>query len=278
MAHPRREPGDMTSQPKLFVDQPLVQRAAGLLHLPLWHEAKSLTQRSEIKTHSLWRSPPLDAQGRPLLLIGGLGSTHQMLAPLRDLLRRFNFRCSLAPMRLGVDCGESIAERVERTLERLVDTSGHAAIIIGHSRGGQIGRVLAARRPDLTLGLITLGSPLTCLLGVNPWLLAPLGVLALAGSIGVPGLVRASCGWGTCCDRLRTQLVGPFPPQVPFTSVYSRDDRIVNWRSCLDPAAQHLEVRSTHTALTSSPASLVAVTEELMRMLQPPHHHALNAS
>ncbi|MFS8104261.1 hypothetical protein LFM09_44855 [Lentzea alba] len=260
------------------VPQSLLHRVADWLHIPVWHEAKALAQRTEIKTHPLWTAPPLDARQQSLLLIGGLCSTAQLLAPLHDLMLRLNFRCQLAPTRLGLDCGEAIVARSEDALERLVNTTGQPAIIIGHSRGGQIARVLATRRPDLTRGLITLGSPLTRQLSVNPWLFAQLSVIAMAGSLGVPGLMRTSCAWGSCCERLRTDLTGRFPGQVPFTSIYSRSDRIVDWRSCLDPAARHHEVNAAHGGLTWSPESLTALVDELTGMLHQPHEQELTAS
>ncbi|MET9633553.1 alpha/beta hydrolase [Lentzea sp. NPDC006480] len=256
----------------------LVRRVVDWLHLPLLHEAKALAQRAEIKIHPLWTAPSLDAQDQPLLLIGGLCSTAQLLEPLHDLMVRLNFRCQLAPTGLGIGCGEALVRRSEDKLERLVHATGRPAIIVGHSRGGQIGRVLATRRPDLTRGLITLGSPLTRLLGVNPWLFAQLSVIAMVGSLGVPGLLRASCGWGSCCAQLRRDLAGIFPGNVPFTSIYSRGDRIVDWRSCLDPAARHREVDSAHGALTWSPRSLVALVDELTEMLQQPEEQTLTAS
>lgn len=256
----------------------LIHRVADWLDIPVAHEAKALARRAEIKVHPLWTAPPLDAQAQPLLLIGGLCSTEQLLAPLRDLMLRLNFRCQPAPTRLGLGCGEALVRRSEDTLARLVDATGQPAIIVGHSRGGQIGRVLAARRPDLTQGLITLGSPLTRLLGVSPRLFAQLCVIAMAGSLGVPGFMRASCGWGSCCERLRKELTGTFPEQIPFTSIYSRTDRIVDWRSCLDPAARHREVDSGHGGLTWSPESLVTLVDELTGMLRQRQDQKLAAS
>jgi hypothetical protein len=58
--------------------------------------------------------------------------------------------------------------------------------------------------------------------------------------------------------------------QVPFVSIYSRDDRIVDWRSHLDPDARHREVRTTHGGLLCSTAALTTVAEELHRVLQAP--------
>ena len=47
---------------------------------------------------------------------------------------------------------------LEERLEALAETRG-PAVLIGQSRGGKLARVLAARRPDLVTGVVTLGSP-----------------------------------------------------------------------------------------------------------------------
>jgi triacylglycerol lipase len=102
-------------------------------------------------------------------------------------------------------------------------------------------------------------------LGVHPVLLAEIGMIGLMGSLGFPGLMRTSCLFGRCCRSLREDLIAPFPQQVPFLSIYSRADRLVDGRSCVDPEARHREVRSTHAGLVCLPAALMAVAEELTR-------------
>ena len=45
-----------------------------------------------------------------------------------------------------------------------------------------------------------------------------------------------------------------------YVSVYSRSDGIVDWRACLDPAAdQHIEVRASHCGM--------ALSEDVYRLL-----------
>jgi hypothetical protein len=53
-------------------------------------------------------------------------------------------------------------------------------------------------------------------------------------------------------------------------SIYSRDDRVVDWRSCADPGARHREISTTHAGLVSSTAALTAVAEELHRVVRAP--------
>ena len=61
--------------------------------------------------------------------------------------------------------------------------------------------------------------------------------------------------------------VGPnVPAGIPATSVYSRSDAIVPWRSSLLPAGpqrQNVEVRGSHIGLGHNPAVLVVVADRL---------------
>jgi pimeloyl-ACP methyl ester carboxylesterase len=152
-------------------------------------------------------------------------------------------------------------------MHALADSAGAPPVVIAHSRGGQFARAAAVRHPDLTRALITLGSPLTRLAAVHPLLRLEILVLGLAGSLGVPGLLRAGCLWGECCRRMRSQIAGPFPDKVPFLSVYSPDDEVVDWRASQDPAATHREVRSSHSGLISDADVFAVIAAELEHIL-----------
>jgi hypothetical protein len=82
-------------------------------------------------------------------------------------------------------------------------------------------------------------------------------------SSGVRGLMKAGCLWGECCARFRADLRRSFPAEVPFLSVYSPQDQVVDWRSTLDPAARHRPVPTTHSGLLWSAESLSVITEEI---------------
>jgi hypothetical protein len=98
-------------------------------------------------------------------------------------------------------------------------------------------------------------------------LLGGVAVLGLAGSLGIPGLMRVECLRGECCAGFRTDLHGPFPGEVSFLSVYSPLDQVVDWRSALDPAARHRSVATTHSGLLWSPESISAVADEIRILL-----------
>jgi pimeloyl-ACP methyl ester carboxylesterase len=58
------------------------------------------------------------------------------------------------------------------------------------------------------------------------------------------------------------------PPDIPTTSVYSRSDAIVDWRSSLLPSGalrENVEVRGSHLGLGHNPAVAIVVADRLAR-------------
>jgi hypothetical protein len=68
---------------------------------------------------------------------------------------------------------------------------------------------------------------------------------------------------GACCAEFRRLLNVPLSPNMETLAVYSRTDGIVDWRACLDPHAQCVEVEGSHCGMAVNPA----VYRELERML-----------
>jgi pimeloyl-ACP methyl ester carboxylesterase len=248
---------------RLVADTGPLAALSASLHLPFYREVRVLASYRTLRHHPIWQNPALDVGGLPVVLVGGLASSPRVLAPMLDWLQRIGCRTLLAPTQYGVACGQRTAVAVEDALARHVDATGGRAVIIAHSRGGQFARPVAVRRPELVRGLITLGSPLIRLLGAHPLVLLEVLGLAVVGSLGIPGLFRASCLWGGCCRPLRDDLAGPFPDEVPFVSVFSRQDEVVPWQTSLDPAAQHREVDTTHGGLIASPEVFQVLAQEL---------------
>jgi hypothetical protein len=53
------------------------------------------------------------------------------------------------------------------------------------------------------------------------------------------------------------------PPDVGYLSVYSKSDGIVRWRACLDPAAEHLEIKTSHVGMSVHPRAYRAIAQAL---------------
>ena len=81
----------------------------------------------------------------------------------------------------------------------------------------------------------------------------PRRLVAALGTAGVPGLFHDDCLQGGCAGELAEELDRPFPAGVPYVSVYSRSDWVVDWHACLDPAAENVEVDSSHIGMSVHP-------------------------
>jgi triacylglycerol lipase len=225
-----------------------------------------------LEAAALLRDPVLrgaglrDGRGRPVLLIPGFLAGDASLGPMAAWLGRAGYRPARAGMRANVDCSEALVERLEERLERAVRDQGMRAVLIGQSRGGALAKALAARRPELVGGIVTLGSPQMAPLAVHPLVRLQLHAVGTLGSLGAPGLFRRSCLDGDCCADFWEQLAGPLPAGVGFVAVYSRSDGIVDWRACLDPCAdEQVEIASSHIGMAVSPAAWRAVGAALAR-------------
>jgi triacylglycerol lipase len=122
---------------------------------------------------------------------------------------------------------------------------------------------VARRRPDLVSAVVTLAAPYRDPYAIHPILLAQGLVLGLAGTAGVRGLLRFSCGVGACCAGFRTDLAALPAVGVPYVSVYSRRDGVVDWRACTDASAEAIEVDSGHCGMAADPVALRRVVDRL---------------
>jgi pimeloyl-ACP methyl ester carboxylesterase len=184
-----------------------------------------------------------------VLLVPGFLAGDASLGTMAAWLKRLGHRPCRARMRANVDCTTRGLERLEAELEQLADRHGRRVAIVGQSRGGTMARLLAVRRPDLVRAIVCLGSPLTDQMAVHPLVRAQVTALGALGSLGIPGLFSRHCADGACCEDVRVQAGAPFPPDIPYVSAYSRTDGIVDWRSCLDPAAELVEVGGSHVGM-----------------------------
>jgi pimeloyl-ACP methyl ester carboxylesterase len=171
------------------------------------------------------------------------------MATLTRWLRENGYRTHRAGIRANVGCSEENLGRLEARLEQLFAATGQRVAIGGQSRGGVFARALAVRRPDLVSGIVTLGAPTVRQLSAHPFVLVQVLVVGALGTGKVPGMFRVSCLRGACCERFRADLANAFPADVDFVSLYSKTDGVVDWRACLDPAAEQVEVRASHLGM-----------------------------
>ena len=235
---------------------------------PLWRESFAGMEAAALFRSPIWRGEGVpDGGGRPVLLVPGFLAGDGSLTTLTRWLRANGYRTRRAGIRLNVDCSAEACARLEERLEAFAADAGEPVVIIGQSRGGAFARALAARRPELVAGILTLGAPTVSQLRIHPLVLAHVGLVGALGSARFPGMLRWSCLRGACCAQFRVELTGDVG--VPYTALYSRSDGIVDYHSCLDPAAKLVEVRASHLGMGLNAQVYAEIAHALARLDEP---------
>lgn len=198
----------------------------------------------------------------PVVLLGGMCETGPCLEPMARWLTRLGYDVHPFTLGSGLGCAQRTVDSLTRRVRAIADEAGEPVRIIGHSRGGQFGRAVGTAAPESVSQLITIGTPFDRW-GLTPAMTLVAWGMAAAGSAGMPGLFGLGCLMGACCAGFRDTLRAPWPEDVPFTSIYSRTDGAVPWRSSHDPHARNVVVPGGHIAQLTSAAVQRAVASEL---------------
>jgi pimeloyl-ACP methyl ester carboxylesterase len=155
--------------------------------------------------------------------------------PLRSYLRAMRYRA--VGWGLGRNSGNvyRLLPMVVARIGDLAEATGQPLRLVGWSLGGYLAREAAREQPAAVERIVTLGSP----------------VLGGPKHTVMAGRYRRL---GFDVDRIEAEVEARYeiPLQVPVTAIYSRSDRIVAWRACIDPYSpnvEHLEVRCGHLGM-----------------------------
>ena len=188
--------------------------------------------------------------GHPVLALPGFLASDLSMAPMRRYLKELGYDAYAWNMGRNFGGVASRRDALRDLLRRIHEATGRKVSIIGWSLGGVYARDLAVQMPDLVRSIITLGSPFADdIRATNATRLYEL----LSGEVvdGIP--------------EIRAAIAGDMP--VPATSIYSRTDGIVNWRTTqLRPSAtaENIEVHlASHVGLGVNPAALWAIADRL---------------
>jgi triacylglycerol lipase len=226
---------------------------AGVPVAPVWGELRYGGELVRLLADAALHPPRRRRDAPPVLLIPGFMAGDNSLGVLRQWLRRRGHRVATSGMLVNVGCAERIVTRLQAQLRELAAECDAPVVLIGQSRGGTLARALAVREPEHVSRLVMLGSPVCDGLAVSPSVLRTVRFLARLGDMGMPGLFSTSCKDGDCCAAFRDDLAAPLPPGVEALAVHSRSDAIVDWRACLDPYAESVEVDSSHCGMSVHP-------------------------
>ncbi len=189
--------------------------------------------------------------GHPVLLLPGFMATDSSNKPLKRYLNKWGYNA------FGWDIGRNFAkveylDMLSDRIEELYDEYGMKVSLIGWSLGGIFARQLAKRRPKLIRQVITLGSPFG-------------GITQRNHARWLHNIITVGKGTQDVDPDLLADI--PVPPEVPFTSIYTKEDGIVPWEVCYEktesPIIQNIQVRGSHLGLGVNPTVLNIIADRL---------------
>lgn len=196
----------------------------------------------------LMRAPRGD--GHPVLMLPGFLASDLSMAPMRRYLRELGYDSHAWEKGRNIGGVSRMRVLLRDRLAQIHADTGRKVSIVGWSLGGVYARDLALQAPDMVRCVVTLGSPFA-----ND-----------VRATNATRLYELLSGEGADDNpELRAAIAGDLP--VPATSIYSRTDGIVNWRTCLlrpSVSAENIEVHlASHVGLGVNPAALWAVADRL---------------
>ncbi|MBC9734934.1 esterase/lipase family protein [Nocardioides marmotae] len=201
----------------------------------------------------------------PVLLVPGFLAGDTSLSFMGRALRAQGFRTYRSAIRANIGCTLDAAGQLEARLESIAARRGSRVQIVGHSLGGMLARGVAVRRPDLVSGIITMGSPMMAPGAHHGVLTRSVDVLVRLNRAGLAGLMSEDCVAGACARQSFEESRLPLAEDVGFTAIYSKRDGIVDWRACVDPVAEAVEVTASHVGMAVDPRVIDHVLGALRR-------------
>jgi pimeloyl-ACP methyl ester carboxylesterase len=188
--------------------------------------------------------------GHPVLALPGFLASDLSMAPMRQYLKQLGYDAYAWKMGRNLGGVASRRNALKKLLTDIHAATGRKVSIVGWSLGGIYARDLALQVPDMVRSVITLGTPFA-----ND-----------VRATNATQLYEALSG-ETVEDNseLTSAIAGDLP--VPVTSIYSRTDGIVNWRTSLlrpSDTAENIEVHlASHIGLGVNAAALWAMADRL---------------
>jgi len=221
-----------------------------LVYLPLWREALvTPLEYAKLRASRVYYGVgvPRGDKG-PVIVVPGFLGCDLYLVELNLWLRRMGYRAYMSRIGHNAECPEILCERLLRTLDRAYQRTGRRVHLIGHSLGGVLARGAACLMPDHTASVMTLATPFRGV-RINPFVGKALEFvrrrIARRGECPDEDCFTATCG----CEFPRV-MQRTWPRQVHQTAVYTKQDGVVDWKTCINGDAEtDVEVDGTHTGL-----------------------------
>ena len=196
----------------------------------------------------LMRAPKGD--GHPVLTLPGFLASDLSMAPMRRYLKEVGYDAYAWKMGRNIGGVSRMRASLRDRLAEIHAATGRKVSIVGWSLGGIYARDLALQAPEMVRYVVTLASP-------------------FANDVRATNATRLyEALSGEAVEEnsaLQAAIAGDLP--VPTTSIYSRTDGIVNWRTCLlrpSVTAENIEVHlASHVGMGVNAAALWAISDRL---------------
>ena len=238
-------------------------------------ELQALSEWVSLRRDPLYRGVGVPhGDGRAVLVLPGLFGNDLYLGQLRSWLSRIGYKPVASTLLLNAGCPERLTRQVERALQRRLANESDRVAVVGHSRGGLLGRAIAARLGRRCSHFVAIGSPVGAILRMGKaWLTLDVNDPATTAQLASRRVVmngrRATrfldpdCDAPVCGCPYPKDVVKPLSRSTKVLSLYTRDDGIVAADACSIPGATNLEVGGTHSGLVFNRAVYRALAEAL---------------
>jgi pimeloyl-ACP methyl ester carboxylesterase len=196
----------------------------------------------------LMRAPRGD--GHPVLALPGFLASDLSMAPLRRYLAELGYDAHAWRMGRNVRGVAKMRTALRDRLAQIHADTGRKVSIVGWSLGGVYARDLALQAPEMVRNVVTLGSPFA-------------NDIRATNATRLYEVLSGETVGGN--PELEQAIAGDLP--VPATSIFSKSDGIVNWRTCLlrpSATSENIEVYfASHVGIGVNPAALWAIADRL---------------
>ncbi|HYD17491.1 MAG TPA: alpha/beta hydrolase, partial [Patescibacteria group bacterium] len=194
--------------------------------------------------------------GHPVIFFPGFLTSDVFTYPLQTRVEEKGYKIYGWDNGFNMGFDEKTAAHLKKRLKDVFDANGGQKVtLVGHSLGGIYARELAREFPDMVRDVITLGTPV-----------GSLDDTAKATSEHLKNLYGFFNPSSVHDDIADIGARGLTPPSVPTTSLFSRNDGVVNPQATLNPKTpltENIEVYGSHMGMTVNALTAAAVLDRL---------------
>lgn len=232
---------------------------------PIWREALFPLEWLALRASPVyWGFGVPHGSGEPVVVVPGFLASDASLVELYWWLARIGYRPYFSRIGRNVDCPDFQTGRLRETVLRARQETGQRVRLVGHSLGGMLSRNLALEHPEDVAMVITLGSPFRDAVRAHPVLISAAATIRSYAGRGAARNVRPSCFSGHCTCTFVKNMLMPGEWRVPRFAVFSRQDGVVEWESCVeDDPALNDEVHASHLGMVVHAGTYRAIARRL---------------